>query len=88
MIRGRLQPCGASRVLSINVMTMKLAEPSKDNPWQAAANLTMRESWRNEIERAITNQKRTELDKFLRRPWYKAEVRKRRQFREQVLARE
>ena len=69
-------------------MTMKLAEPSKDNPWQAAANLTLQESWRDEIERAITNQKRTELDKYLRRLWYRAEARKRRQLREQMLGRE
>ena len=63
---------------------MKLSEPSKDNPWQAAANLTLKASWRDEIERAITNQKRTELDKYLRRLWYKAQARRRRGFRKQA----
>ena len=67
---------------------MKFAEPSKDNPWQTAANLTLKASWRDEIERAITNQKRTELDKYLRLLWYRAEARKRRQLREQTLSRE
>jgi hypothetical protein len=60
---------------------MKLAEASDDNPWQAAANLALQASWRDEIERAITNQKRTELDKYLRRLWYKAEARRRRRIR-------
>ena len=69
-------------------MTMKFTEPSKDNPWQAAANLTLQASWRDEIERAIANQKRTELDKYLRRLWYKAQARRRRQIREQTLGRE
>jgi hypothetical protein len=63
---------------------MKFTESSKDNPWQAAANLTLQKSWRHEIERAIANQKRTELDKYLRRLWYMAEAQRRRQFREQT----
>ena len=69
-------------------MTMKLAEPFDDNPWQAAANLALRASWRDEIERAITNQKRSAWDKIFRRQWYRAAAQTKRRFRGQTLRRE
>jgi hypothetical protein len=65
-------------------MIMKLTESLNDNPWQAAANLTLQASWRDEIERAIANQKRTELDKYLRRLWYRAAAQRRRRIRGQT----
>ena len=41
---------------------------------ELAAKATMA-AWRDEIERAITNAKRTEWDKRFRRAWYRAEAR-------------
>ena len=35
----------------------------------------VRQAWRDEIERAIANAKRSKLDKWFRRQWYKAEAR-------------
>ena len=35
----------------------------------------VRQAWREEIERAIANAKRSELQRWFRRQWYKAEAR-------------
>ena len=69
-------------------MTMKLAETSEGNSWLNDANPALQASWRDEIERAITNQKRTTWDKHFRRKWYMAVTQTKRRFREQTLSRE
>ena len=37
------------------------------------AGKAMMAAWQDEIERAVNNVKRTELDKWLRRAWYRGE---------------
>ena len=50
-------------------------------PDLSSAMSLLKQRYRDEIERAIDNVKRTDLDKWFRKQWYKAAARRRRQSR-------